>query len=196
MVKKEKESMYKICVVLAIVVIILSGLLTAGCTEWEGRQLEKGKIEVEFREIEWLFSLNRSKYEDHFEEGPINGTLREAFDNKSYPVDKNATVSKPYDDFEGAEWLIYENGKIRYVVVYLAVKDRDIAIYRPVTKDRVKEVIHTFNCTTAAFFSPENSTSSGWEAYVNVPEGEERKYVSMFENHTAVLRAYLEWNYP
>ncbi|MFW6176699.1 MAG: hypothetical protein ACOC40_03265 [Thermoplasmatota archaeon] len=54
-----------------------------------------------------------------------------------------------------------------------------------VTKEEAIEIIQSFNCTLNKWES--------WFATVNVPEGEEKKYVRRFENHTAVDWADLVW---
>ncbi|MFW6176371.1 MAG: hypothetical protein ACOC40_01590 [Thermoplasmatota archaeon] len=67
----------------------------------------------------------------------------------------------------------------------------DVTFKNNVTKEEAREIVHSFdNCTVDMF---RNSSRHPLYAFVNVPEGEERKYVRLFENHTAVSSANLLW---
>lgn len=73
----------------------------------------------------------------------------------------------------------------------------EIAVYfkTNVTKENATEIIYSFNCSADSWRdrSPSTKERVDWLAIVNVPEGEEKKYVRMFENHTAVHSANLCW---
>ncbi len=78
----------------------------------------------------------------------------------------------------------FESGEQRYAkgVIHVTFKNN-------VTKNEAEKVVHSLNCTIDMFM---NGSGHPLYAYVNVPEGEEKKYVSLFENHTAVIRAHRE----
>ncbi|MFW6176700.1 MAG: hypothetical protein ACOC40_03270 [Thermoplasmatota archaeon] len=62
-----------------------------------------------------------------------------------------------------------------------------------ITKEEAIDVIYSFNCSADSWEEPSEHRGDYWVAIVNVPEGEEKKYVSLFENHTAVDSAGLQW---
>ncbi len=61
-----------------------------------------------------------------------------------------------------------------------------------VTKENATEIIYSFNCTPQWWY-PNRNSGETLDVIVNVPVGEEKKYVGLFENHTAVNSAYLCW---
>jgi len=58
-----------------------------------------------------------------------------------------------------------------------------------VTQEKAEEVVASFNCSADRW----HDQGERLEGIVNVPEGEEKKYVKLFENHTTVNSADLRW---
>ncbi|MFW6176369.1 MAG: hypothetical protein ACOC40_01580 [Thermoplasmatota archaeon] len=80
----------------------------------------------------------------------------------------------------------FKSGEQRY-----AKGEIEVVFKENVTKEEAGNVVESFdNCTVDIFT---NSSRHPLYAFVNVPEGEEKKYVRLFENHTAVSSANLLW---
>ncbi len=62
--------------------------------------------------VKYQFSLDLSEYEDYLEEGPVNKTMMEAFDEKGSQLEEDAELSKEGDEI----WWIYENGSRSYMI--------------------------------------------------------------------------------
>ena len=77
-----------------------------------------------------------------------------------------------------------ESGEQRY-----AKGEIDVSFKENVTKEEAREIVHSFDNCTVDWFYDDNPVT----AFVNVPEGEEKMYVRLFENHTAVDFANLLW---
>ncbi|MFW6176365.1 MAG: hypothetical protein ACOC40_01560 [Thermoplasmatota archaeon] len=75
----------------------------------------------------------------------------------------------------------FESGEQRY-----AKGEIEVVFKENVTKNEAREIVYSFNCTPQEWWGPDTHTGDYWEAIVNVTVGEEKKYVRLFENHTAV----------
>ncbi len=77
---------------------------------YPGYRVGSAILELNFTSIAgYLFSLDHTEYEEYIEEGPVDKTLREVFEDEDHRLEDDANLSEESDI-----WFIYENETREY----------------------------------------------------------------------------------
>lgn len=151
----------------------------------------EGEVEEDSIVVGYRFSLERTEYEQYLEDGPIDRSLEEAFEDEGYGLHQDTELSEA-----DGSWYIYENDTHTYRI---EIEDENLEIYEEVDSHQQYVRINypgynIINGTLELDFEPrEEGTELRVEIQNRDFEALEVITLTRFDNHSFIDLTEIDW---